>query len=106
MKKAAQRSKHNDAANWFGEGYETIVSLIEETTYHDPHPYHILGSQTLAWVHAGDLSDGEIKVILGTARNIVKGGLEKHPRDDELKQLYSDIEREWLMTNVSPDRRG
>ena len=68
MKKAARRPAHVNARSWFMEGYDTIIGLIEERRVFDPHPYHILGSQTIAWVHAARLPRLEARTLLGRAR--------------------------------------
>ena len=105
MKKAARRPNHIDAESWFSEGFETITTIIDDKETYDPHPYHILGSQTIAWVHSATLSVDEERYLLQRALGIVKLGLTKNPRNSELQQLADDLLREWLMTAVSPAAR-
>ena len=68
MKKAARLPTHIDAKGWFSEGYETIIGLVEDRNHSDPHPYHILGSQTIAWVHSASLQTLEVRALLGKLR--------------------------------------
>ena len=100
MKKAARMPTHTDAKAWFSEGYETIVGLTENRNYSDPHPYHIFGSQTIAWVRAASLPTWEVRTLLRRAMGVVQSGLSKNPRNVELGQLSEDLKREWLMTAV------
>ena len=104
MKKAAQLPEHVDAKAWFSRGSETLLSLIEDSGIRDPHPYHILGSQTIAWVHSARLTPLELRVLLGKAGKVVENGVLKNPRNRELRQLNDDIRREWLMTAVGSSK--
>ena len=100
MKKAAQRPTHTDSKAWFAEGFETIVSLVTDRHASSPHPYHILGSQTIAWVRSARPSPMEARTLLGNARDIVNLGLAKNLKSRELKKLRDDLQKEWLMTAV------
>ena len=101
MKKAARRPRHTDAKSWFSEGYETIIAMVEDNGTLDPHPYHILGSQTIAWVRSANLTTHEARILLGKASEIVKQGSDKNPKNNNLKQLSRDLTRELLMTTVA-----
>ena len=100
MKKAAQRPHHTDAKEWFTEGFDMIVYLVRVRGVVDPHPYHILGSQTIAWVRANNLPAMEVRSLIRNARDVVQEGAEKNPRNDNLKSLSKFLQREWLMTAV------
>lgn len=99
-KKAARYPAHTSAREWFEEGYAILLGQIEERGSIDAHPYHILGSQTLAWVRAATLPTLEKKNLLHRTLEIVKAGRGKHGRSEELAKLVQDIERDWLMTAV------
>ena len=100
MKKAARLPTHTDAKGWFSEGFETIIRLVENRETSNPHPYHILGSQTIAWVHSASLEIFEVRALLRKAMEIVETGRSRIPRNDELKQLAEDLRREYLITAV------
>lgn len=100
MKKAAQWPKHTDAREWFREGFSTLKSLTESRGTKDPHPYHILGSQTISWSRSAQLSILEIRGLLGETVDILEKGRKQHPRRQELRKLYEDVKREWLNTVV------
>lgn len=101
MKKAAQRPYHTDAKQWFTDGFDTIVDLVRIRGVTDPHPYHILGSQTIAWIKAKKLSPVEVRSLYRNARDVVQEGAEKNPRNDSLRSLSKYLQREWLMTAVN-----
>ena len=103
MKKAARLPTHTDARGWFSDGYETIIELIEDRKTSDPHPYHILGSQTIVWIHSASLQTFEVRTLLGKAIQVVQTGRRINPKNEQLVQLADDLEREFLMTAVVPD---
>ena len=98
MKKAARRPTDINARTWFAEGYENIIRLVEDRDTFNPHPYHILGSQTIAWVHSSNVSALEARMLIRKASELVQTGLSKNPRNQKLKLLASDLNRELLMT--------
>jgi len=100
MKKAAQFPSNTSAHEWFHEGYDGLLDQIDQRGSSDAQPYHILGSQTLAWVHAASLTVTEKRTILHGALEAVKVGAKKHFRSTELKTLSKDLETEWLMTSA------
>lgn len=103
MKKAARLPSHASAEDWFTEGYGTLLSLVEGTGIADPHPYHILGSQTIAWVRSANLNAIQRRNLLSKAREVVESGAQKNPRNEELRQLFNDLTYEWLHTAVTSD---
>lgn len=100
MKRAAQFPLNRSAHEWFHEGYDGLLDQIDRKRGSDPHPYHVLGSQTLAWVNAASLSTIEKRTILYGALETVKAGATKHLRSEELKKLSKDLESAWLMTSA------
>lgn len=101
MKKAVQFPFNANAHDWFDEGYDGLLSQVDERGDSDPYPYHVLGSQTLAWVHVATLSLDEKKNILSRAVKAVKAGAKKHFKSGELMKLSKDLEAEWLLTSIS-----
>jgi hypothetical protein len=64
------------------------------------HPFHVLGSQGLAWVRRVARDADQKRQMLGYYLTVVRGGLKLHPLAQDLAQLQKDIERETLMTTV------
>jgi len=101
LKKAVQFPFNANAHDWFDEGYDGLLGQIAERGNSDPYPYHVLGSQALAWMRVANLSIDEKKTILSEALKVVKVGAKKHFRSDELRKLSKDLESEWLLTSIS-----
>jgi len=73
-----------------------LQHLIERYGNADPYPFHILGSQGLAWVRRGIKSPPAKAQYLESLKSVVRDGMKCHPRVEDLKQLYDDINREYL----------
>src|SRR5579884_3255414 len=73
-----------------------LQRVIERTGNADPYPFHILGSQGLAWVKRGIKNPQAKGQYLESLKSIVRDGMKLHPRVEDLKQLYEDIDREYL----------
>ena len=101
MKRAASLPGHIDSGDWFSEGYSSLRMQIEDRGRRDPYPFHVLGSQTLAWVRAKSLPVLEKRRLLEETRDIVDAGRQMHRRSEELDQLFQDLQHEWLMTAVA-----
>jgi len=80
------------------EGRELVLDQINWSPEFSPHPFHIYGSQEMAYVHKWsiELSRDEIKDILENALNVVETGVGTHRRSRDLKQLRDDLKREIL----------
>lgn len=100
MKKAARFPEHASAHEWFREGHDILLKQIEIRGNFDPYPYHVLGSQTLAWVRAASLPKVEKRELLHMALEIVRSGKNKHHTRTELSELEIALNAEWLMTAV------
>jgi hypothetical protein len=100
MKKAARYPMNANAREWFKDGYTNLLERIEERGKIDSYPYHILGSQTLSWVHAAPLSLIEKRELLHDTYEMVKNGKAIHHSSKELDELVRALQSEWLMTAV------
>ena len=98
MKKAAANPGRTDAKDWFNEGSKYLENLTDFDGDRDPYPYHVLGSQGLAWIHQAPLPVLEKRNLLHHLLEIVRSGVQKHPGAEDLPLLAKDLEREWLMT--------
>jgi hypothetical protein len=94
---------------------ERAVMLVEEATAsleiqmsrldrRDVYPFHVLGSQGLAWSRKGLHSDAERESYLKQVLGHVEEGQKRHPRESTLQQLQADIKREYLNIAVGQKR--
>ncbi len=84
------------------EGTTTLNDLIARRGRADSYPYHVLGSQGLAWARRGIPSrrDRE-RYIQGLIRRIEEG-TENHPKEANLQELLQDLRRELLTMALPP----
>lgn len=88
---------HTDTARVLAdEARELLCGLISRYGDSDPYPFHVLGSQGLAWVRRGLTTFREKERYLHSLVAVVRPGIERHPRNEDLVQLMEAIKREHL----------
>lgn len=100
-KKAATDAGNTQAPEWFEEGRAALEGLIAASGRDDSYPYHILGSQGLAWIHHANLPLLEERALLRHLIDVVEAGVTNHPHNTELPLLLVDLRQEWLSTAVN-----
>jgi len=100
IKRASKSPEHGNAEEWFAEGRKYLEELIAQTGSRDSYPYHVLGSQGLAWARQAKIPVLEKRELLKELMEIVKSGVSFHPRSEDLPTLAKDLEKEWLLTAV------
>lgn len=98
MRKAIERPADPKAAEWVESATQLLEGVIASRGGSDSHPFHILGSQGLAWSRRGSRTPIERRRLLGYYVNVVDQGLKRHPFQRDLIQLKTDLERELLLT--------
>lgn len=78
------------------EGFDLLEGVIEERGEIDAYPYHVLGSQGLAWSRRASLARSARKDLLEALVERVGEGVENHPRIEELQRLHRDLKAELL----------
>jgi hypothetical protein len=78
----------------------TLEVLIERWGKFDAYPYHVLGSQGLAWARRGIPSADERERFLRSLVNHVEEGCHAHMSASDLKQLLKDLKSEYLQIAV------
>lgn len=74
---------------------------IRERGLRDSYPFHVLGSQILAWTRVAMLPPAEARELLEMAIKLVEAGITAHPKTEELLSLREDLKKEYLMTTVA-----
>ena len=101
MKRAISDPSAPDASEIFNEAYSILKMIISVHGRQSPHPYHVLGSQTLAWIRRAPVDASERSQLLSSVIFDVKEGVRFHPRSTDLNTLEADLMREWLGMAVS-----
>jgi len=85
-----------DAQKFVDEATGILEDLIDRQSRPGPHPYHVLGSQGLAWSRRGITNPHQKGQYLERLRDVVGEGVEKHLGARDLRKLRQDIEQEYL----------
>ena len=80
----------------FGELQDAIAKRGKEDSY----AFHVIGSQGLSWLRRAIIGPDERGRELAALLSVVRDGVNLHPRALELRQLSTDLEREYLMLAV------
>ncbi len=97
MKWASASPNVPDAVQRYEDGDAILRNIIDTRGHRDRYPYHVLGSQGLSWSRRAPISDLARRTLLRGILDVVSD----HPRADELRQLQSDLRKDWLMTAVA-----
>jgi len=77
--------------------FSELEDVIESRGKRDPHPFHVYGSQGLAWLKRAPLARRNKVEGMERLREVVSTGLELHPARQDLKRLSRDLQQEYLM---------
>jgi hypothetical protein len=100
MRKAVEATSPLAANELIAKGIEKVEQRIALDGDRDPYPFHVLGSQMLAFINRWCPYDERIKRLQELSARI-QVGYEKHPLDGQLRQLLEDIKRAELNTTTS-----
>ncbi len=100
LKRAAMNASSVGAADRANEAFQELEDAIDRRGARDPYPYHVLGSQGLSWVRRAIMGKDEKAKLLLRILNVVKQGVNYHPRQHDLVQLEKDLNQEYLTLAV------
>ena len=89
------------AQEYANEAETILEDLINRYVFLDSYPYHVLGSQGLAWSRRGIKNSMQKRHYLYKLLGIVEAGIKKHPGEQELQPLRDAIRREYLNLAVT-----
>ena len=104
LKKAVKNAADINAELWFAEGTRLLEGVISYRGHRDYYPFHILGSQGLAWTNRRARTREDRRRMLSIYVDVTDEGLKRHPMNRDLRQLNSDLRREVLETVVREDK--
>jgi hypothetical protein len=96
FKKALENVSAINARDLVEEATALLKENIAKRGTTDPHPYHVYGSQGLAWSKRGLLNVEDQKIFLTSLLKVLDDGVGKHPNNDELKTLRDNVKGEYL----------
>lgn len=96
FREAISNPGSTDAPKAVSDATTILEDLIDRQGRIDAYPYHVLGSQGLAWAKRGISSLQRKAQYLEKLRHVVGEGVKNHPRERDLKKLRQDIEEEYL----------
>lgn len=82
------------------EATQILMRLIDGGRTTSVYPYHVIGSQGLAWARRGLSDEDQRSQYLRKLIMTVRTGIKKFPQSMELRQLEQDLQREVLSLSV------
>jgi SIR2-like domain len=106
MRKAWEAPSDLHSKEYFDEGIKGLEYVIEHSGKVSEYPYHVLGSQGLAWVHRCQWNRDDKRELLQRLAQAVDEGCRYHEKAQNLIQLREDLRKEILLTFVSSSSSG
>jgi tetratricopeptide (TPR) repeat protein len=100
LKRASRDAASVGAGERAEEAFKELEDAISRRGKNDSYPYHVIGSQGLAWARRAIISKEEKSRLLTRLRAIADEGVRFHPKQRDLQKLAKDLEREYLMLAV------
>jgi len=100
MKRASRRPADPGVADQVEEAFSVLDDVIANRGRRDSYPFHVYGSQGLAWANRGGLTRDDKERLLLQLRRVVDEGRKLHKGNRELLQLARDLENEYLTLAV------
>lgn len=94
FKKACDNPAAKESPELVKEATESLETLMIRVG--DPYPYHLLGSQGLSWARRGIGTPREKEAYLKRLIHRTDEGSKKYPKEEELRQLLTDLKKEYL----------
>lgn len=97
MRKAVETTSPLAAKELLDQGLIRLENQIVVAGHMDPYPYHVLGSQMLAYINRWCPQNEKVERLQALGRRVGEG-CEKHPLHVQLRQLMEDIKKAELST--------
>ncbi len=91
-RRAREAKTIQEAAELRARAEEILLEQVSRRGKRSPYPFHILGSQRLGYARHWYQGEGR-RPLLVEAQQIVKDGLERHPRHHDLRELEGGIQK-------------
>jgi hypothetical protein len=104
IKSAYRQPAATDAKARVAEAQAILFEYMAVSGDADVYAWHVYGSQMLGWIKVAPMSGDERAALLREVIDRTRDGVEKHPKDNELRVLLADLERELLLLAVPAKR--
>jgi hypothetical protein len=101
LKRASRQPNDPDSPTQVEAAFGELDAVIAARGRRDFYPFHVYGSQGLAWVNRAPLSDDRRALLLQQLRAVVAEGVRLHPGQRGLGQLARDLEAAYLKLAVA-----
>jgi hypothetical protein len=102
LKRAYTNAADPESITQAAAALDELRDVVLARGQQDSYPYHIFGSQGLAWAKRSPLAHDEKVRLMLELRDVVAEGVKLHPGNRELQRLRQDLDREYMMLAV-PD---
>ena len=96
FQKALNQPKAIDAPDFVANAMGLLRVAIANRGKTDAHPYHILGSQGLAWSRRGLDTFEKKRDYLEELRRLMREAVERHPKDNMIKSVHQAVDDEYF----------
>lgn len=101
LRRAYEEPHRSDASTLAETALGRLENVIQHRGQVDAYPYHVLGTQGLAWARRAVLTSSQKRALLERLLSAVQGGLKHHARSRELQKLLPDLQKEYLLTTTT-----
>lgn len=101
MRKAWEAPKDLHSEEFLHLGMSELEAIIENSGHLSEYPFHVYGSQGLAWAHRAIPQKENRRLFLSKLSEVVSQGLSLHPTAENLIKLSDDLKKEILLTVVT-----
>jgi hypothetical protein len=96
LKRASRNAMDLGAVEQAEEAFDALEHVIDTRGKRDPYPFHVYGSQGLAWAKRSPLSHADKVQLMERLRRVVEAGRRLPPRQGRTAETGKDLEHEYL----------
>lgn len=101
LKRASRHAMDAESVQQADGAFEVLDTVIESRGRRDPYPFHVYGSQGLAWAKRSPLSHRDKVALMERLQEVVRAGQALHSTRNDLKTLARDLSTAYMALAVS-----